>query len=71
MWAYANEQSYKIALTDVYENYDKYKRQANELQKHLKENFSEEKQYAKFADAVCPKENFSVENFPLGASEAH
>jgi glycosyltransferase involved in cell wall biosynthesis len=62
-WAYANEQSYKVALTDVYKNYDKYKRQANELEKYLRENFSEEKQYAKFADAVCPKEDFNVENW--------
>jgi hypothetical protein len=29
----------------------------------LRENFSEEKQYAKFADAVCPKEDFNVENW--------
>ena len=62
-WAYANEQSYKIVLNDLYENYDKYKKMANELEKYLKENFSKEKQYEKFADAVCPKEEFSVENW--------
>ena len=52
MWCYAHEGSYKSQLRDVYRNIGQYNKLAKDLKKHLDKEFSEEKQYKKFAD-VC------------------
>jgi ferritin len=36
---------------------------ADQLQKHLLENFTEEQQYAKFANYIYQEETFDVENW--------
>ena len=51
-WCYPTQQSAKKTMRDVYENYSKHTKIAKQLQKHLLENFTEENQYAKFANAV-------------------
>ena len=52
MWAYAHEGNYKIQLRNLYKNYGPAKKLAKNLQKHIREHFSEEKQYKKFTD-IC------------------
>ena len=51
-WAYALQGSYKMKLRDVYKKYSIYKKRATSLKKHIRENFSETSQYAKFCDHV-------------------
>ena len=51
-WCYPTQQSAQKTMRDVYENYSKHTKIAKQLQKHLLENFTEENQYAKFANAV-------------------
>ena len=50
MWAYAHKGSYMKELRNVYKNYNFYKSQAKKLKAHLEEEFTEEKQYKKFAE---------------------
>ena len=52
MWCYPQQVSYKKMIRDVYTNHGKYKKMAKTLQKHIAKNFSEEKQYTKFAEYV-------------------
>ena len=52
MWCYPQQVSYKKMIRDVYTNHGKYKKMAKTLQKHIAKNFSEEKQYKKFAEYV-------------------
>jgi len=52
MWAYAKEASYKRALKDSLEKEKHYRQQAQTLQKHILENFTPEKQYGKFIEAM-------------------
>ena len=54
-WAYPREASFKRKLREVRTNYKKHKRKATKLKKHLIENFSEEKQFEKFCNAICPE----------------
>ena len=51
-WCYPTQQSAKKTMRDVYENYSKHTKIAKQLQKHLLENFTEQKQHSKFADTV-------------------
>jgi glycosyltransferase involved in cell wall biosynthesis len=51
-WAYVNPQSAKIAMRDVYENYDVSVGTAKRLQKEIKKNFSEKVIYEKFYNFV-------------------
>ena len=50
MWAHAHKGSYKKELRNVYKNYDFYKSQAKKLKEYLQKEFTEEKQYKKFAE---------------------
>ena len=63
MWCYPEPGSYKMRLRDVCDEYTRYKSTAKKLQTHLKEEFSEQKMYKKFVDAVWPFEEQSVENW--------
>jgi hypothetical protein len=51
-WAYARENSYKRALRDILQKEVHFKTKATSLQKYILENFSEEKIYHQFAEAV-------------------
>jgi glycosyltransferase involved in cell wall biosynthesis len=52
MWCYAQEGSYKMRLRQVRNNYDKWKKKANYLQKWILENFKEDDQYDKFVNFI-------------------
>lgn len=52
MWCYPEANSFKMALREVYEQYDEYKETAEELSEYIKEKFTKEKQYKKFSDIV-------------------
>ena len=62
MWCYAEEKSYKKCLSDMYENYDKYKDMAKKLKIWIKKEFDPEKQYDAFANAVMPAEESTEES---------
>ena len=55
-WAFAKETSYKRALREVVTKEKHYKDKATNLQKHILENFTEEKIYAQFVAAVYGEE---------------
>ena len=48
MWCYAEENSYKNRLREVYKDYNRFKSQAKKLNKWVQKNFSAEGQYDKF-----------------------
>jgi glycosyltransferase involved in cell wall biosynthesis len=52
MWAYAKEASYKRALRAALDKKKHYKQEALGLQKHILENFTEEKIYAQFVESL-------------------
>ena len=56
MWCYPDQASYQSVLTDVFNNYDKYKEMSKKLKAHVKKQFEAEKQYDAFANAVLPLE---------------
>tara|TARA_Y100000034_G_scaffold76378_1_gene91731 strand:- start:651 stop:1913 length:1263 start_codon:yes stop_codon:yes gene_type:complete len=62
-WCYPSEHSAKQGMRDVYKNYTKYVGFAKKLKKHIHANFSEEKQYDQFANAVYEEEVFEVEDW--------
>jgi len=62
MWCYPDQGSCKMKLRDVYKNYDDYEKQAKKLQKHVLENFEQEKQYNAFVTAIFG-DNLSLEDF--------
>ena len=47
----------------MFDNYTRYKSQANKLKSHLIENFTEEKQYEMFANHVYKEEAFEIEEW--------
>ena len=51
-WAYANEDSFKMALQLVHEKWDDYKQQASELQGIISTKFNEEVLYAQFCNSI-------------------
>ena len=51
-WCYVRENSYKKALKDCLEKETHYRKNANILQKYVLENFTPEKKYAEFVDAM-------------------
>ena len=61
MWCYPDQASYQSVLTDVFNNYDKYKDMAKKLKAHVKKQFEAEKQYDAFANAVLPLEEKTEE----------
>lgn len=55
-WAFPKEGSFKRRLREIRNSYPRFKKQAKTLQKHIIENFTEEKMYSQFCD------NISVDN---------
>ncbi len=63
-WCYPTESGAKSAMRDVYSNHSNYVGMARKLKKHMLKNFTEEQMTAKFADAICEKEEaFDVEDW--------
>jgi glycosyltransferase involved in cell wall biosynthesis len=60
-WAYADAGSYKMSLRDVYKNYPKFKKQANELVEILNVEFSREVIEKKFVDGVLGFDSSIIE----------
>ena len=61
-WAFAEKGSYKMKLRDAFKDIGRHKSEAKKLQKHIIENFTEEKQNLDFAtkilgDGVTKAEN--------------
>jgi len=52
LWCYPRQGSYKMKLREVYKNYPRFKSQAKRLQKHALKEFTAEKQYKQFSDAI-------------------
>ena len=62
-WCEVSGKSARKSMRDMYENYSKYKGMATKLNKHLIQNFTEEAQYAAFADHVYKEEAFEIEEW--------
>jgi len=67
MWCYPLESSFKTKAREVYKDYGRFKSQAKKLKENLLKNFSEEKLYTQFVDAmdlpemgVAPSNNAKV-----------
>ena len=52
MWCYPDQGDFKMKLRNMISKHSKHLKNAKTLQKHILEEFSAEKQYAKFADSV-------------------
>jgi glycosyltransferase involved in cell wall biosynthesis len=52
MWAVADQGSYKMALRKAYKNYDKMKKQAENLKVLVANNFSDDKLFELFCDSI-------------------
>jgi len=66
MWCDVKETSFKLKLKDMVDNVDRHKKRAQDLQKHVLDNFSEDEQYKTFVDSIlslveAPKEDELVE----------
>jgi len=59
-WCYAKQGSYKMKLREVRKDYGRFVKQAKELQQWLLENFTEKKQYEKFAQLFISDENDDI-----------
>ena len=52
-----------MKLREVYKNYNRFKSQAKRLQKHVCENFSKERQYEKFCNAIVQEDVVELEQW--------
>ena len=52
MWCYPQEGSFKMKLRQVRNNYDKWKKKADVLQKWILENFEDKKMKESFIKAI-------------------
>ena len=59
-WSQAQQGSYKMQLRNVYKNFNKCKKDAKQLQTWILENFSEEKKYAEFVEAVLQESAYDI-----------
>jgi len=62
-WCNVTATNARKSMRDMYTNHSKYKGLATKLKKHLIENFTEEQQYAAFADHVYKEEAFEIEEW--------
>jgi hypothetical protein len=62
-WCHVESKAARRSYRDMFDNYTRYKSQANKLKKYLIENFTEEKQYEMFADHVYKEEAFEIEEW--------
>jgi len=59
-WCFAEQGSYKMKLREMFKDIGRFNKQAEKLKEHILEEFTPEKQYSKFCDAVWEEEDFSV-----------
>ena len=62
MWAYADKNSYKRRLYEVYNDYSRFIGQAKKLKDYILKNFEEEKQQDKFVKAIVGEAEFAKVN---------
>jgi hypothetical protein len=62
MWAHAEEGSYKMTIRDVYNDWDKAKEMASELQTIVNDEFSDEKLFKLFVDSVLGFDSSLIES---------
>ena len=65
MWCYAEQNSYKARLREVYKDYRRFKSQASKLNKWVRENFTAEKQLGKFCDLFLEYADDADNNFEV------
>ena len=63
MWCFSHKGSYKKSIRSVYSNYGFHTKRAEKLKKYIIKNFTEEKQYAKFADFIIPKKDYEIDEW--------
>ena len=63
MWCFPHNGSYKNALRNMRKDYGTYKSLAKKLKVYVEKNFTEEKMYQKFADAVFKEESFEISDW--------
>jgi glycosyltransferase involved in cell wall biosynthesis len=63
MWCFAHKGSYKNKLRDMYKNHGQHLSKAKKLKKYVVENFSEEKQYKKFANCIVEEDYVAMESW--------
>ena len=66
MWCSSKEQSFKLKMKDMVDNWDRHNQRAKDLQEYVLENFNQEKQYAAFVNSIlqvtdAPKDEDLVE----------
>ena len=61
MWCYAKETSYKRALRSILDKEVHFQQEADALQRHILENFTKEKLYREFSEAVYGAELTTIE----------
>ena len=66
MWCNPKEQSFKLKMKDMVDNWERHNQRAKDLQEYVLENFNQEKQYACFVDSIlqvaeAPKDEDLVE----------
>ena len=52
MWCNPKEQSFKLKMKDMVDNWERHNQRAKDLQEYVLENFNQEKQYACFVDSI-------------------
>jgi len=61
MWAYPEEGSLKMNMEELYKDHGRFKKRSKELQKYVKETFTEEAQYAKYVESIKSVCNFDTD----------
>tara|TARA_R110002020_G_scaffold78506_6_gene197428 strand:- start:1218 stop:3203 length:1986 start_codon:yes stop_codon:yes gene_type:complete len=64
-WCYADKNSYKKRLYEVYNDYSRFKGMAKKLKKHIVKEFEEQKQYDAFAKSIVGDAEFYALNTKL------
>jgi len=62
MWCFPQQGSFKMRLREVRKDYGRFKKQADQLQKYIIENFTEERLYKKFADVFGLEEDEQIDD---------
>lgn len=57
MWAFPVGMSAKEQMREVYKNHDRFRGQAKRLASHIEKQFSVDKMYNQFVEAIVPKES--------------
>lgn len=63
MWVFPNHLSAKMAMKDVFLNYNRYKHQAKKLASYIQQEFEQNKMYEKFVNEIIGKSNLKPQDF--------